>query len=314
MDFTKLPQLAAFAQIALHGSFTKAAAEMGITRAAASQSLLSLERKLKVKLLHRTTRDMSLTEAGQRLYDQLRPALREIESAVNCLHMTKEIPSGVLKINTSRSAAKHFIEPHVDEFLRLYPQLKLELVMDDGLANIIADGCDAGVRLGESLGPNVVAVPITGTFEMAVVGAPGYLARHGVPRSPEELSAHNCLAYRHSTSGLICAWEFQDPGRDGQPVLVEPKGRLTTNDDECLIRAALKGDGLIQHIDYAVGEHLAAGTLVRMLGAWCKPFPGFYFYVPSREYLPVKVRAFRDFLAEVRTRQLNGSSRRPDEG
>ncbi len=300
MDLKKLPHLATFSQIALHGSFTKAAAEMGITRAAASQSLLALERKLKIKLLHRTTRDMSLTEAGQRLFDQLRPALNSIEDAVRTLREGQETPTGLLRINTSRSAAKYFIEPYLGEFFLRYPLLKVELVMDDGLANIIADGCDAGVRLGESLGPNVVAVPITGMIEMAVVASPGYLERHGTPQTPADLADHNCVAYRLATSGLIHHWEFQTPGEAGQGFAVEPKGLLTTNDDECMLRVALQGNGLVQHVDYAVRDHIARGALVRVLEPWSRPFAGFYLYVPSREYLPPKMRALRDFLIEKR--------------
>ncbi|CAB5511124.1 HTH-type transcriptional regulator PgrR [Achromobacter anxifer] len=300
MDFSRLPQLATFVQIASHRSFTKAAAELGISRTAVSHSLASLEKRLGVKLLQRTTRDMSLTDAGKLLVEQLRPALAAIDSALHNIHATQETPSGILKVNTSRSAAKYFIEPHMGEFLDRYPFLSIELIMDDGLANIVAESCDAGIRLGESLSPNVVAVPITEMMEMAVVASPEYLKQHGTPKTPADLATHNCISYRQTTSGLVFNWEFHELGDDGRAFTITPNGRLVTNDDECTIRAALQGRGVAQHIDYAVQQHVAQGTLVRILRSWSRPFPGFYLYTPSRDLLPQKVKVLKDFLIEKR--------------
>ncbi|MGH8435563.1 MAG: LysR family transcriptional regulator [Pseudomonas sp.] len=300
MDPSQLPSLAWFAHVAHHRSFTRAAAEMGVSRAALSQSLKALEQQLNVRLLYRTTRDMSLTEQGQRLFDSLQPALGAIERAVRSLGEAGREPSGLLRVNTSRIAAKKLVEPHLAEFLGRHPQLKLEVVMDDGLANIVAAGCDAGIRLGESLAEHMVAVPITPVLEMAVVGSPGYFERHGKPATPADLVQHNCLCYRHTSSGAIYRWEFASPDVEGHTFVVEPHGSLTTNDDDGMIRAALQGVGLVQHMDLAVREHLGDGTLVRVLQRWCKPFPGFYLYVPSREQMPAKVRALMDFLVEKR--------------
>ncbi|ALX16908.1 transcriptional regulator [Burkholderia cepacia JBK9] len=300
MDPSQLPSLAWFVHIAHHLSFTKAAAEMGVSRAALSQNLKALERQLNVKLLYRTTRDMSLTEDGQRLYDTLRPAFGSIELAIRNLHEVRHEPSGLLRINTSRVAARNLVEPHLGEFMARYPLLRVELVMDDGLSNIIADGYDAGIRLGESLAEHMVAVPITPMLEMAVVGSPDYFARHGTPATPADLIGHNCLCYRHTTSGAIYRWEFTSPEIEGHAFEVEPHGSVVTNDDDGMIRAALQGIGLIQHQDVALREHLDAGTLVRVLDRWCKPFPGYYLYTPSREQMPAKVRALMDFLVEKR--------------
>lgn len=310
MDPSQLPSLAWFVHIAHHLSFTKAAAEMGVSRAALSQNLKALERQLNVKLLYRTTRDMSLTEDGQRLYDTLRPAFGSIELAIRNLHEVRHEPSGLLRINTSRVAARNLVEPHLGEFMARYPLLRVELVMDDGLSNIIADGYDAGIRLGESLAEHMVAVPITPMLEMAAAGSPDYFARHGTPATPADLIGHNCLCYRHTTSGAIYRWEFTSPEIEGHAFEVEPHGSVVTNDDDGMIRAALQGIGLIQHQDVALREHLDAGTLVRVLEPWCKPFPGYYLYTPSREQMPAKVRALMDFLVEKREHLAVDSARR----
>lgn len=289
-----------FAHIARHRSFTKAAAEMEVTRAALSQHLKALEQSLDVRLLNRTTRDMSLTEEGQRLLDVLVPALEAIDGTVRQLRETRSDPAGLIRLNTSRVAAKTLIEPHLGEFLARYPKLKLELIMDDGLSNIIADGCDAGIRIGESLSEQVVAVPITPMLEMAVVASPAYFERHGMPESPQDLVQHDCVRYRMTTAGGLLPWEFSAPGKDSHRFYVEPQGSLITNDDEAMIRAALQGAGLVQHLDIAVRPHLDDGSLVRVLQSWSKPFAGFYLYMPSREHMPAKMRALVDFFVEKR--------------
>jgi DNA-binding transcriptional LysR family regulator len=183
--------------------------------------------------------------------------------------------------------------------------------MDDALANIVADGCDAGIRIGESLAEHMVAVPITPALEMAVVATPEYFQQHGMPATPADLAQHNCLRFRQ-TSGAIHAWEFTSPEAGGHIFMVEPKGRIITNDDDGMIRAALQGAGLMQHIDIAVQQHLESGALVRVLHTWCKPFAGFYIYAPTRAQMPAKVRALIDFLVEKRedmTTKLRSLSR-----
>lgn len=299
MDPSLLPSLAWFAHVAHHRSFTKAAAEMGVSRANLSQNVKALERRLNVKLLYRTTRDMSLTEEGQRLYDVWYPALVAVERTVRTMHDLRDEPSGLVRLNTSRVAAKTLLEPHLQEFCTRYPKLQLELVMDDSLANIVADGCDAGIRIGESLAEHMVAVPITPALEMAVVATPAYFEQHGLPATPADLAQHNCLRFRQ-TSGAIYAWEFTSPTPDRHSFTVEPQGRIITNDDDGMIRAALQGAGLMQHINIAVQPHLQSGALVRVLQPWCQPFAGFYIYAPTRSQMPSKVRALIDFLVEKR--------------
>ena len=280
---------------------------MGVTRAALSQHLKGLEQRLNVRLLNRTTRDMSLTEAGQRLLDVLQPALTTIEQTVSALGEAPDEPSGIIRINTSRIAARLLIEPHMGEFLARYPNLRLELVMDDGFSNIVAEGLDAGIRLGESLSEHMVAVPITPPLEMAIVGSPAYFARHGVPETPSDVTKHNCLAYRFASSGRIDCWSFSSPDDEGRTVVFEPQGNGIFNDDESMLRAALQGVGMVQHIDLCVRQHLADGTLVRVLAPWCHPFPGFYLYVPSRAQMPAKIRALIDFLVEKREQLVRAS-------
>lgn len=297
-----LPALAWFAHIARHRSFTKAATEMEMSRAALSQHLKGLEQHLNVRLLHRTTRNISLTEEGQHLYAVLQPALSAIERAVAELGEAHVEPSGLIRMNSSRIAARLLVEPHMAAFLARYPKLRLELVLDDGFSNIVADGLDAGIRLGESLDEHMVAVPITPPLEMAIVGSPAYFSRHRLPETPADLMRHNCLSYRFTSSGTIDRWSFTSPDAEERTVVYEPQGNAVFNDDDSMLRAALQGVGLVQHIDLCVRQHLADGTLVRVLRPWCRPFPGFFLYVPSRAQMPAKIRALMDFLIEQRER------------
>lgn len=298
-----------FAHISRNRSFTKAATEMEVTRGALSQHLKSLEQHLNVRLINRTTRDMSLTEEGQRLLDVLQPALAAIEKALSELGEAYAEPSGLIRINVSRIAARLLIEPHMSAFLARYPKLRLEMVVNDGFSNIVADGMDAGIRLGESLDEHMVAVPVTPPVEMAIVGSPDYFQRYGQPETPGDLLKHNCLAYRFTSSGTIDRWSFTSPDTEQRTMVFEPKGNAVFNDDENMLNAALQGVGLIKYLDICVHQHLADGRLKRVLAPWCQPFPGFYLYVPSRKQMPAKTRALMDFLVE-RRKQLALESRK----
>ncbi|MBO0214929.1 LysR family transcriptional regulator [Vibrio sp. Vb2880] len=282
-----------FAHIARHRSFTKAASEMGVTRAALSQ-------QLQVRLLNRTTRNMSLTDEGQRLLDILHPSLTNIEQVVSELNESHIEPSGLIRISSSRTAARLLIEPHLGEFLARYPKIRLELMMDDGFTNIVAEGLDAGIRLGVSLDEHMVAVPITPPLTTAIVGSPAYFKQHGIPQSPKDLEAHNCLAYRFTSSGTLDHWSLTAPDSDQHTVVFEPKGNAVFNDDYSMLQAAIQGVGLVKHIDLWVHEAIQDGRLTRVLTPWCKPFPGFYLYIPSREHMPKKIRVLMDFLIEKR--------------
>ncbi|AOS95672.1 HTH-type transcriptional regulator DmlR [Microbulbifer aggregans] len=300
VDPSLYPSLVWFVRIARHSSITKAAEEGEVSRAALSQHLKSLEQQLNVRLLNRSTRSMSLTEEGQRLFDVLTPAIESVDRAVAEVGESQAEPSGVIRINTSRVAARLLLEPKMESFLARYPKLKLELILDDGLSNIISSGMDAGIRLGESLAEQMVAVPVTPPISMAIVGSPEYFAKHGTPETPDDLLHHNCLAFRFTSSGIIDRWSFTSPDADKRVLVFEPKGNGVFNDDESMLRAALHGVGLIQHLDLCVQQYLAEGSLVRVLQSWCKPFPGFFLYVPSRAQMPAKIRALIDFLVEQR--------------
>ncbi|WP_025579369.1 LysR family transcriptional regulator [Vibrio parahaemolyticus] len=289
-----------FAHVARHRSFTKAASEMGVTRAALSQHVKGLEKQLQVRLLNRTTRNMSLTEEGQRLLDTLHPSLTNIEQALNSLNDLHIEPAGLIRISVSRTAARLLIEPHLGEFLSRYPKIRLELIMDDGLTNIVAEGMDAGIRLGVSLDEHMVAIPITPNLTNAIVGSPEYFKRYGKPETPNDLEYHNCLAYRFTSSGTLDHWSLTSPDVDKHTVIFEPKGNAVFNDDYSMLQAAIQGVGLIKHIDLWVLKYLEERKLERVFVDWCKPFPGFYLYIPSRENMPKKIRVLMDFLIEKR--------------
>lgn len=304
IDPALLPHLAWFALVARRGSFTKAAAEMGVTRAGLSQNLKALEQRLGVRLLHRTTRDMSLTDEGRHLLAALQPALAGIDDALRSVGDAGRAPSGLLRVNSSRIAAKLLLEPHLGEFLSRHPGLQMEMVIDDGLSNIVAEGCDAGIRFGESLAEHMIAVPVTPRMTMAVAASPAYWQRRGLPATPADLSSHDCVRYRQTSSGAIFRWEFSAPAALGQTgghaFTVEPQGRITTNDDDGMIRAALQGAGVVQHLEPALRPWISSGALVQVLQPWCAPLPGLYLYAPTREQMPLKVRALIDFLVEKR--------------
>ncbi|MCK7596192.1 LysR family transcriptional regulator [Microbulbifer sp. CAU 1566] len=300
VDPSLYPSLVWFVRIAHHSSITKAAEEGEVSRAALSQHLKSLEQQLNVRLLNRSTRSMSLTEEGQRLFDVLTPAIESVDQAVAEVGESQAEPSGVIRINTSRVAARLLLEPKMETFLARYPKLKLELILDDGLSNIISSGMDAGIRLGESLAEHMVAVPVTPPMSMAIVGSPEYFAKHGTPETPDDLLQHNCLAFRFTSSGIIDRWAFTSPDADKRTLVFEPKGNGVFNDDESMLRAALNGVGVVQHLDLCVQQYLDDGSLVRVLQSWCEPFPGFFLYVPSRAQMPAKMRALIDFLVEQR--------------
>ena len=299
LDPSLLPSLVWFARVVRHRSFTKAAAEFDVSRVAVSLQIKTLEEKLNVRLLHRTTRDMSLTDDGQRLWDSIQHALHTIEQAVVQVHEARDEPTGLIRINTSRVAARTLVEPHLAEFLALYPQLTVELVLDDGLSNIVADGVDAGIRRGESVAEHMVAVPISPPLRYAVVGSPAYFAKHPPPQRPEDLTQHNCVRFRLASSASLLNWSFTDP-RKKREFSLELKGNCVLNDDLAMVNAALNGVGLVQHLDLAVRQHIADGSLVRVLDKWCPPMPGFYLYIPTREQMPRKLRALMDFLVGKR--------------
>ena len=293
MRGSEYAQLRAFASIALHGSFARAAAHLRVSPSALSQTIRGLEERLGMRLLNRTTRSVALSAAGARLMARLGPALEELDGALAEAAVTPDRPAGLLRINAGRIAAVQFVAPMLGGFHRAFPDITLELVVDDRIVDIVAERFDAGIRLGERLERDMVAVKLSGELEMMIVATPAYLAAHGSPRSPRDLTRHLCINMRMPTSGSLYRWEFER-GRKSVDVAVE--GPLIVNDVDVALAAALGGVGIAYLFDYQVRPRLETGELVRVLAPWTPPFTGFYLYHPARRHMPPTLRAFIDFI------------------
>ncbi|HNH48421.1 MAG TPA: LysR family transcriptional regulator [Myxococcota bacterium] len=299
MASPSLDDLAAFAAVARRLSFRAAAVERGVSASALSQAVRDLEDQLGTRLLHRTTRSVALTEAGTRLLSRLAPALVELSAAVDAVHLTEGVPAGLLRINAPPPAVDLVLAPLISAFLKQHPRVRVEVVAESALVDIVAEGFDAGVRWDESLARDVVALPLCGPQRFVVVAAPELLARVGVPRRPQDLVQCPCLRIRFS-SGRRPGWEFE---RGEERVVVDPEGPLVGSHGPLLLRAALDGVGFVHTFEGYVAEHVAAGRLVPVLDDWLPPFPGPRLYSPSRRRLPPPLQAFVDF---VRARGREG--------
>lgn len=288
-------ELRAFAAIAEHGSFVRAAAHLGLSPSALSQTIRSLEERLGVRLLNRTTRSVAPSEAGQRLLGRLQPALADLDAAVADVRSLRDTPSGMLRINTSRIAAIELIAPLLGPFHARYPDIVVDVVADDRLVDIVSGRFDAGVRLGEMLEKDMVTVRLGGEAEMMVVAAPSYLQRHGAPANPRELRGHRCISFRRPSDDSMYHWEFE---RGAEKLEVAVDGPLIVSEAEVAQRAALDGLGIAFLFGCHASEHIAAGRLVRLMAEWTPPFPGFYLYYPSRRQMPAPLRAFVEFVRE----------------
>lgn len=289
-----LPAVVAFVRVAHHGSFTRAAAELDVSTSALSQSVRALEARLGVRLLNRTTRRVGLTEHGQRFLQRVAPGLQQIDAAFADLDFLRDRPAGTLRINLPRVAAEQLICPHLPGFLARYPDVAVELYAERSFADIVAGGFDAGVRLGESLARDMVAVPVGPMQRQAIVATPDYFARHGVPQSPAELVGQDCIRWRRS-DGRIRPWEFTRDGRDFE---VEVEGRLVVNDSAMGLAALRRGAGLGQVFEWEIAAEVADGRLRRVLDPWQVPFAGWHLYYPARERMAPKLRVFIDYLRE----------------
>jgi DNA-binding transcriptional LysR family regulator len=272
-------ELVAFVTVAREGSFTKAAAQLGVSQSALSHTIRGLEARLGIRLLTRTTRSVSPTEAGERLLGSVAPSFDEIEAAVAALSDLREKPAGTVRITTAEHAANYVIWPKLDSFLPNYPDVKVEITVDYGLVDIVAGRYDLGVRLGDQVAKDMVAVRISPDLRMAVVGAPSYFTTRSVPLNPAELGEHDCINLRLPTHGGLYAWEFE---KDGQALNVRVQGQLTFNSSSPRLRAALAGRGLAFLPEDMAQAYIEAGQLVRVLADWCPSFPGYYAYYPSR--------------------------------
>ncbi|OEO33019.1 LysR family transcriptional regulator [Devosia insulae DS-56] len=276
---TSYNDLAAFAVVARARSFTRAAAELGLSPSALSQTVRTLEERLGYRLLTRTTRSVSPTEAGARLLATLAPRLAEIDTELLALGELRDKPAGTVRITASQYAADTLVWPKLADVLRNYPDIRLELVSDNGFVDIAAQGYDAGVRLGESVEKDMVAVRIGPDSRLLPVASPAYFERHPAPAAPQELVQHSCINLRLIGSGVIYAWEFE---QDGRPLRVRVDGQLTFSSIDLSVDAALKGFGIAFVPEDAVGGHIERGELVAVLDAWCPPISGFHLYYPSR--------------------------------
>lgn len=273
-----------FLVVADERSFTKAAAKIGITQSTLSHTIKRLETRMGLRLLARTTRSVSTTEAGERLRQSLAPRIAEIETDIAALTAYRDTPTGTVRITVSDHALETVIWPKLRPVLAEYPDIKLELSRDNGLRNIVEDGFDAGVRLGESLEKDMIAVRVGPDWRLVAVGSPGYFAPRPVPRTPHDLIGHNCINQRMTTGGGLYAWEFE---KGGQDVRVRVEGQLVFNSTLPMIDAALCGYGIAYVPEDIAAKHVSAGRLRIVLEDWSPTFAGYYLYYPSsRQNLP----------------------------
>lgn len=285
--------LIAFLAVAEERSFTRAAARLGTSQSAVSAVVRRLEERLDVRLLTRTTRSVSVTEAGQRLVDALRPAFDGIEAELAALDDIRARPQGMIRLTASRHAAERIVMPVANRLMADYPEVRVEILLDQRFVDIAKEGFDAGIRLGESVDRDMIGVRISGDLQMVVAGSPAYFARHPAPQTPQDLTAHNCINLRLPTLGGLYAWEFE---KDGRPLTVRVEGQFTTNDPELAVAAALEDRGLVCLMTDYLAPHLASGRLVRVLADWCPPFSGYHLYYPSRRQITPAFRLLIDAL------------------
>lgn len=274
-----LNELVAFLAVAREQSFTKAAAKLGVSQSALSHTIRDFEARLGVRLLTRTTRSVSPTEAGERLLQTAGPRLDEIEVELEALSEFREKPAGTVRISATDYAADTILWPRLAKLLRNYPDIKVEITIDYGMTDIVEGRYDAGVRDGEQIAKDMIAVRIGPDTRMAVVGSPSYLKGRSVPKTPRDLIDHRCINLRLPTRGGLYAWEFE---KDGQEMHVRVEGQLTFNGTYQMLNAALAGFGLAYVPENLAQSHVTKGRLKRVLGDWCPPFSGLHLYYPSR--------------------------------
>ncbi len=279
MPRADLNDLLAFLAVARERSFTRAAAQLGISQSALSQTLRNLEAKVGLRLLTRTTRSVATTEAGERLLHAVGPALDEIDAGLTALNALRERPAGTIRITAHDHAVKAVLWPALLSVLPAHPDISVEVVIDYGLTDIVAERFDAGIRSGELVAKDMIAVRIGPDMRMAVVGAPAYFAQRPAPQTPRDLTAHRCINLRLPTLGGLYAWEFEKAGRE---LKVRVEGPLTFNGNAPMLDAALAGFGLAYLPEDTVQPHTDAGRLIRVLADWCPPFAGYHLYYPSR--------------------------------
>lgn len=271
--------LLAFVLVARQGSFTRAAAQLRVSQSALSHTIRGLESRLGLRLLTRTTRSVSPTEAGERLLQTVGPRLDEIEAEMSALSELRDKPAGTIRITTAEHAANSVVWPKLAKVLPDYPDIKVEINVDYTMTDIVAQRFDAGVRLGHQVSKDMIAVRIGPDMRIAVVGAPAYFARRPPPRTPKDLAAHDCINLRLPTHGQLLLWDFE---KDGQVLNVRAEGQVVFNSSSAILRAATEGFGLAFVPEDMAEQQIADGHLVRVLRDWCQPYPGYHLYYPSR--------------------------------
>lgn len=284
----ELNDLAAFAIVAREASFTRAAATLGMSQSALSHAMRALEERLKVRLLARTTRSVSTTEAGETLLRALRPALDDIAAGLAQVGAMSSSLAGLIRLTATRNAFTAIVMPVLPTFLADNPNVRVELNVDDNLTDIVANRFDAGIRFGNIIEQDMIAVRIGPDMRRAVVASPEYLTRHPAPATPHDLDAHRCINFRLVKTGGLYTWQFEE---DGQPLDVRVEGSLIVNDNELMRQAALTGMGLAYLYEDDAAPDIAAGRLVRLLDAWCAPLPGYYLYHPGKRQSPPALTA-----------------------
>jgi DNA-binding transcriptional LysR family regulator len=285
--------LAAFVAVANFGSFTKAAAWMGMSPSALSHAMKALETRIGVRLLARTTRSVSVTEPGERFLRVLKPAFEDINAELVALSALRDKPAGILRLTTFKLAATSVLMPKLPSFLAAHPNVKVEITIDDGLTDIVANRYDAGIRFGEKVAKDMIAVRVGPDIRVAVVASPEYFAKHAIPKKPEDLVNHRCINYRLTTAGNVFPWKFRKAER---PVRVNVEGRFTSNDNDLILLGALAGVGIAYLYETQVTDQIASGKLVRILEKWCPPRPGLHLYHPSRRQTPAALVALIEAL------------------
>jgi DNA-binding transcriptional LysR family regulator len=299
MARTGLVELNAVVAVASHRSFRAAATELGMSPSALSHAIAALEQRMGVRLFNRTTRSVSLTQAGEQFLAKVRPALREITEAIDATNVFRDSPAGTLRLNMSEGAARQILTPIVLEFMRRYPQMQVDLVTQGRLVDIVAEGFDAGIRLAEAVPQDMIAIPCGPEQRYAVVGAPAYFENHVHPKTPGDLVAHECIRGR-LPSGAMLKWEFE---KRGEQMVVDVKGSLTLDHYELWVEAALEGAGLAYVNEWSVSHEISSGRLIRVLEDWTPPFPGLALYYPGHRHVPAGLRAFIGIIRETTSRR-----------
>lgn len=303
MGKDRLDGLVAFVTVAEHSSFSAAAIQLGVSPSAISQSIRSLEHRLGAPLFNRTTRSVGLTEAGAQYLDRIGPTLRDLLAASEEIGMADSEASGLLRLNVPRAGFMILLQPVLRRFLDEHPKIKVEITINNQLVDIVSAGFDAGLRFGDMVDKDMIAVNLGPPISAYIIASPDYLSRYGSPETPHDLLNHDCINFRHVTSGQIEKWEF---ARDGDKFDLAVSGRLTLNDSAALVQAALDGIGIAYMINGYIEHLIENGRLERVLADWSPKFEGLTLYFPNRQRVPSKLRALIDFL---RTR---GLELRPD--